>query len=741
VLWARVGNPLNSRICPHCGTKNEINASECAKCHRRFDTRTHAVGQRVVSAQATQILGQIPVTPSSEIPAATQLIYPTNSPNTITPPQGSTPSRGSSDLPTQGYNENKPAPHLPVVSRLASAPQIQAAANPISEYPARPTPLPLPISPPIPQALPPIPPLPAPVVPSSGLANIVLDELSQLSPDDLNSRDILIGNYKLTRLLGQGGMGAVYLGEHVEIGKRAAVKILKPELAKDKESIARFLSEARLITRLRHPSIVDVYDCGVYSRVGRYLIMEYLEGDDLYTYLKRKGALSPAEAASIGWQILDALEAAHDAGVIHRDLKPPNIYLVRWGRRTLVKLLDFGVAKLLDTSKEDALLTRTGVVVGTPAYMAPEQAAGGKEPDGRLDLYSFGVIMFELVTGRRPFLSNNVNEILVMQQVEPAPMPSAFAPGLPKPLEQLILRCLEKSPADRPANARVLKEELGAIMGNLPTVPLAIEAIKNVAKQASNNFPEINTADIAPLLAPDEPVFGAKGTQPPENVKNKEDSKDLHAVLSSNTGLSSTAQRLKAAGALPQKQSISNSFKELQALRAQVTGDNQQMLARMSANELDAVAKYGATVAVRSPSVARRKLKSLVMAALILGTISFLALLGLGGYFLWRALQPPQPNIPTSQPSNPTRPEQPIMQQVVLDSIPRGATITGMDGKVISKTPFTFLVPQAGLKVQLSLEKYIGTEVQLRQSSEPQVIQLMLDVPPVLTTPEKAPIP
>src|SRR5262249_21532104 len=161
---------------------------------------------------------------------------------------------------------------------------------------------------------------------------------------------------------------------------------------------------------------------------GHYLVMEYLEGEDLFHHLRRRGVLSPYEAAVLGYEILEALEAAHAAKVIHRDLKPANVFLVRSGGEVKVKILDFGLAKLLDASG-DGLSTSDGMVVGTPSYMAPEQAAG-RVVDARADLYSLGAILFELVTGRRPFYSQNSRELLIMQQISPPPAPSQFAPGL-----------------------------------------------------------------------------------------------------------------------------------------------------------------------------------------------------------------------------------------------------------------------------------------------------------------------
>jgi serine/threonine protein kinase len=293
-------------------------------------------------------------------------------------------------------------------------------------------------------------------------------EFPVLPAEDLDSgpKDhvgAIIGSFRLKRLLGHGGMGAVYLGEHTEIGKRVAIKILKPGVSSDPDSVARFLREARLVTKLSHPAIVDVHDCGFLPGVGRYLVMEYLEGCDLRSYLKKQGALSPYEATWLAYRVAGALEVAHEAGIIHRDLKPANIFLARWGKRTGVKLLDFGVAKLLGGAEESGLTTSTGAVIGTPAYMAPEQATG-HGLDYRTDIYSLGVILYEMVTGRRPFAGKRPGELLVLQQMEMPPAPSIFTPDFPEALEVFMMRCLERLPAKRPQSARELREELRQLL-------------------------------------------------------------------------------------------------------------------------------------------------------------------------------------------------------------------------------------------------------------------------------------
>lgn len=395
-----------------------------------------------------------------------------------------------------------------------------------------------------------------------------------------------LGSFRIIGRLGTGGMGAVYLGEHPQVGKRVAIKILRPELAANRESIARFVAEARMVTRLRHPSIVDVYDFGNLPEIGSYLIMEYLEGDHLLAYLQKRGALSPYEAAFLAWQILDALEVAHNAGIIHRDLKLENVFLVRWGGRTLVKLLDFGLAKLVEPAPGDnPLQTRAGVVLGTPAYMSPEQASGSRELDGRSDIYSLGVILFELVTGQSPFYAKNANELLLIKQIEPAPPASAFAPGIPKPLEQLILRCMERVPNDRPPNVRTVRMALSSMMSGLPRRPVSSLALPESASlpAAGDSALPLSPEEVQNIqegnpnvfFPPQKPADPAK-VEPKPEAETKPPSSKIPEIKPP----SSKIPEIKPAAKIPTPAVLAQAkappkpawHDEMQALRAQATG-------------------------------------------------------------------------------------------------------------------------------------------------------------------------
>jgi serine/threonine protein kinase len=212
-----------------------------------------------------------------------------------------------------------------------------------------------------------------------------------------------IGNYRIASRLGEGGMGVVYLAEHPVIGKKVALKAIHPELSRNAEVVSRFIQEAKSVNQIGHEHIVDIADFGTTPGGEFYFIMEYLQGEALSDRLKREGRLDPTRAMVIGAQIADALDASHEHGIIHRDLKPENIFLVsRGGSKDFVKVLDFGLAKLTDTEEKVSHKTRAGTVMGTPYYMAPEQCEGKAEIDPRADIYSLGVLMFEMLTGKVP---------------------------------------------------------------------------------------------------------------------------------------------------------------------------------------------------------------------------------------------------------------------------------------------------------------------------------------------------
>ena len=261
-----------------------------------------------------------------------------------------------------------------------------------------------------------------------------------------------IGKYRIERLVGLGGMGHVYLAVHPLIGSKVAIKILAGKGAKDPRNIDRFFREAQAVNLIQHEGIVSVLDMDRLADGRPYLVMEYLAGATLLQLLAERGTLSLPFIARIAEEALRALEAAHSHGIVHRDLKPDNILITPEGH---TKILDFGVAKLLgDADGRVPVLTRTGEVLGTPYYMAPEQVASAREVGPAADLYAMGVILFEAATGQRPFVSKVMFELFRMIVDEPPPWPHQLRPGLPLSFEAVILKAMAKDPAARYTSAR-----------------------------------------------------------------------------------------------------------------------------------------------------------------------------------------------------------------------------------------------------------------------------------------------
>jgi serine/threonine-protein kinase len=286
------------------------------------------------------------------------------------------------------------------------------------------------------------------------------DPASDPTADPLLGR-VLGGRYRLIERLGQGGMGTVYRATHTLMDKPVALKILRAELATDAEAVARFHREARSASRLDHDHCIRVTDFGQSDDGLLFLVMELLDGHSL-SYVTRRGPVPSARAAAIGVAIAEALGHAHEQGIVHRDLKPDNVFLARRAKgREIVKVLDFGLAKLASDSALGPSITRDGTVFGTPEYMAPEQAEGEKL-DGRTDIYALGIILYQLVTGEVPFKSSNFVALLTKQVAELPIPPRELRPDLdiPPGLEQVILHCLEKRRDDRIATAAELADAL-----------------------------------------------------------------------------------------------------------------------------------------------------------------------------------------------------------------------------------------------------------------------------------------
>ncbi|MBL8679895.1 MAG: protein kinase [Myxococcales bacterium] len=271
-----------------------------------------------------------------------------------------------------------------------------------------------------------------------------------------------IGAYKILSLLGQGGMGAVFLARHERLDRDVAIKVLRPDSDPTQSSIERFVREAKAAAAIRHPHVVDVYDVGA-EQGALYMVMERLHGDTLADVLEGRKKLSIEETLDVILPILDALDMVHDEGIVHRDVKPENIFIVRGRRRLFPKLLDFGISKV--RVGDGQKLTGASALMGTPAYMAPEQVLEAREVDRRADLYSVCAVIFECVTGQRPFKSRAVFDLLRQVVDEPAPRASSIEPSLPPGLDEILARGLAKKPEDRFASAEDMSRALVRFAG------------------------------------------------------------------------------------------------------------------------------------------------------------------------------------------------------------------------------------------------------------------------------------
>jgi serine/threonine-protein kinase len=296
------------------------------------------------------------------------------------------------------------------------------------------------------------------------------------------SGQLLLEKYLLSRRIGKGGMGEVWAGEHTLTGRRVAVKILGESHLANAKVVARFGREARAASAVHHPGIVEILDQDVTPAGEPFLVMEYLEGESLGDRLKRVGKLSEDETAAVVLPLLDALAAAHAAGVVHRDLKPDNVYLTPGERgKDRVKIVDFGISRKADEIANH--LTQEGSVLGTPHYMSPEQARGEVNIDGRVDVYATGVLTYECLTGKVPFDAKNYNALLQRILGETPALPSTRGAIVSSAFETAVLHAMAKAKRDRPASAAELRDEF--IAARKPaTLPGAERA--RLARSASN---------------------------------------------------------------------------------------------------------------------------------------------------------------------------------------------------------------------------------------------------------------
>jgi tRNA A-37 threonylcarbamoyl transferase component Bud32 len=259
-----------------------------------------------------------------------------------------------------------------------------------------------------------------------------------------------LGPYTIVRRLGAGAMGEVYQARHRHMGRDVAIKLLRAELTEESDVVARFFTEARATAAVRHPGIVEIFDCDLHRSGRAFIVMEYLAGEDLARRLEAGSfALDYAGLRAIGRQLASALAAAHALGIVHRDLKPGNIFLVGQGAPS-VKIVDFGIAKLLHRDGRSHSQTQTGHILGTPLYMSPEQARGAKTIDHRTDIYALGCVLFEMIAGQPPFVRKGAAQVIVAHLHDPVPHASSLEPSVPAALDELVARMMAKDPSQRP---------------------------------------------------------------------------------------------------------------------------------------------------------------------------------------------------------------------------------------------------------------------------------------------------
>jgi serine/threonine-protein kinase len=311
--------------------------------------------------------------------------------------------------------------------------------------------------------------------------------------------DVLDGKYRVDRVLGEGGMGVVYEAFHLRLRQRVAIKVLRPSILAQPEFVTRFEREARAAATLESPNVAKVLDVDTTDAGLTYMVIEYLEGNDLADELTRRGRLPIQEAVAWVMEACVPIAEAHGQGIIHRDLKPSNLFLAKKGTERVLKLLDFGISKVL--AESDGKSTSSFGTLGTPHYMSPEHVRNASDVDRRSDIWSLGVILYELLTGTEPFPGDPARVIAAIV-TEPVPRPRTKRDDIPRELEDVIMRALAKDPRDRFHDVRALSIALSPFAPEVELVPLTPSARMRAAEPRSDAPVAANPRDVPTMVAP-----------------------------------------------------------------------------------------------------------------------------------------------------------------------------------------------------------------------------------------------
>jgi len=536
-----------------------------------------------------------------------------------------------------------------------------------------------------------------------------------------------LGNYDIQSQIGEGGMGAVYLGHHPTIGKRVAIKVLHEELCEKPDVVNRFFNEAKAVNDISHPNIVDIIDFGDTTFDGKavkYIIMEFLDGESLASRIRREG-VTIRESLQIIAQTASALSASHAKGVIHRDLKPENVFLCnRQGDRNYVKLLDFGIAKLTSDTGALSQKTRTGMVIGTPTYMSPEQCDGKGQIDARADVYALGVMMYELFTGRVPFPGDGFGEVLVAHLTREPEPPRSINPNIPPELEAIVLRCMRKRKEER---FQSMNDLLAAVADPGPHYQTFLQGAP--APTASGTPIVLPSSGPLPLLPSAVPMAGqpgvaqlAAGGQPPMRSPSA-----VWAVVNPNLPpamqqmqmqqMQQQVQQMQQMGMMPSGPAIIQPMQMGPGGQPVATG---MMIAPGMPSDMLAVQGAGGVPRATTLSGAPAEQS---------GRRPINVLVGFVGAMLIGALIVVGARMATSRGTSPSAPPPPEpVISITVKTDPEGAEVFRSDADTeVGKTPYAFKIMKGGKPVDIKV-RLAGYREEARtiHPSEDQLIDIGL---------------